>query len=181
MDLISSLGLVSLTIFLIFMLNWISGPSSRRKAEKPNESGPGESTDSGAAAANPTPPDRIFTLEELARYDGTHDDGAVEMPCYLSVKGVVYDVSIGREHYGPNGGYSVFAAKDASVVSLLLLLLLLLFFPNGSSSFAASTVDFKMMVQLNFFFLSFPCRRSESPRLILLTVTGITVPSILAR
>lgn len=77
---------------------------------------------------NPEPPKplgkpgtRAFTLEELAEYDGAGD-----RDCYLSVKGVVYDVTAAKEMYGPGGGYSIFAAKDASVVSLSLWILMLL-------------------------------------------------------
>ena len=32
----------------------------------------------------------------------------------LALLGVVYDVSRGKEYYGPGGGYSFFAGRDAS-------------------------------------------------------------------
>ena len=33
---------------------------------------------------------------------------------YLALLGVVYDVARGAEYYGPGGGYSFFAGRDAS-------------------------------------------------------------------
>jgi len=55
---------------------------------------------------------RVFTREELLRFDGT-DPGR---PIYLAVMGEVYDVTKGAAHYakGRGGGYSVFAGTDAS-------------------------------------------------------------------
>ncbi|KAK6497394.1 hypothetical protein TWF481_011802 [Arthrobotrys musiformis] len=59
---------------------------------------------------------RTFTkpiyLDEatLALYNGT--DPA--LPIYLSINGTIYDVTQGRGKYGPGGGYSFFAGRDAS-------------------------------------------------------------------
>ena len=60
--------------------------------------------------------ERDFTLAELRRYDGTTamDEHNGEKPVYLAVKGTVYDVSRGRDFYGPGGPYAVFAGRDAS-------------------------------------------------------------------
>lgn len=52
---------------------------------------------------------RTFTREELWRYRG--ENGS---PIYLAVKGKVFDVTVGRPHYGPGAGYSSFAGRDAS-------------------------------------------------------------------
>lgn len=62
--------------------------------------------DSPAAAK---PPLRVFTKEELAMYKG-HEGGRI----YLAIAGNVYDVTTGRRHYGPGGGYSFFAGIDGS-------------------------------------------------------------------
>ncbi|RWR96208.1 membrane-associated progesterone-binding protein 4 [Cinnamomum micranthum f. kanehirae] len=53
---------------------------------------------------------RIWTREELAMYNGT-DDG---LPILLGILGSVFDVTKGRSHYGPGGGYNHFAGRDAS-------------------------------------------------------------------
>ncbi|KAJ1506994.1 hypothetical protein HMI56_000340 [Coelomomyces lativittatus] len=52
--------------------------------------------------------ERLFTPEELAQYDGTD----LSKPIYLAVLGRVYDVTAGREYYGPEGGYHFFSGKD---------------------------------------------------------------------
>lgn len=54
-------------------------------------------------------PHKTFTRAQLWRYRG-ESGGAV----YLAVKGHVFDVTRGRQHYGPGGGYSAFAGRDAS-------------------------------------------------------------------
>jgi hypothetical protein len=41
-----------------------------------------------------------FTREELAQYNGKDE----ATPLYLGIKGLIFDVSAGRSHYGPNGG-----------------------------------------------------------------------------
>jgi predicted heme/steroid binding protein len=55
---------------------------------------------------------RIFTLDELAQYDGSRPNE----PIYVAIKGVVFDVSRKREVYGPGGSYHVFSGRDASKV-----------------------------------------------------------------
>jgi len=54
--------------------------------------------------------ERVLTKTELALYDGS--DGSPGL--YLAMMGVVYDVSKGKEYYGPGGGYSFFAGKDST-------------------------------------------------------------------
>ena len=52
---------------------------------------------------------KVFTREELSNYKG-EDGGNV----YLALLGNVYDVTRGKRHYGPGGGYSFFSGIDGS-------------------------------------------------------------------
>jgi membrane-associated progesterone receptor component len=52
---------------------------------------------------------RTFTPRTLRPNDG--ENGA---PVYLAVRGRVFDVSSGRNFYGPGGPYANFAGRDAS-------------------------------------------------------------------
>ncbi len=54
---------------------------------------------------------RLMTAEELAMYDGQR---AGRAPIYIGILGQVYDVTAGKQHYGPGGSYSFFAGRDAS-------------------------------------------------------------------
>jgi membrane-associated progesterone receptor component len=44
---------------------------------------------------------KLLSLEELAAYDGTDQ----AKPIYLAVRGVVFNVTQGRDFYGPDGAY----------------------------------------------------------------------------
>ncbi|KAI1500073.1 membrane-associated progesterone receptor component 1 [Biscogniauxia marginata] len=52
---------------------------------------------------------RTFTPRTLLPYDGQGGK-----PVYLAVRGRVFDVSAGRNFYGPGGPYENFAGRDAS-------------------------------------------------------------------
>lgn len=63
----------------------------------------------------PDPP-RNFTAEQLKHFDGTRDEKLGEdKPVYLSVNGQVFDVSDGRDFYGPEGPYCNFAGHECGV------------------------------------------------------------------
>ncbi|KAM9298368.1 neudesin [Morus bassanus] len=55
-------------------------------------------------------PVRLFTEPELARYDGQQEG----QPIYLAVKGVVFDVTSGKEFYGKGAPYNALAGKDST-------------------------------------------------------------------
>lgn len=52
---------------------------------------------------------KTFTPRTLLPYNGEND-----MPVYLAVRGRVFDVTRGRNFYGPGGPYANFAGRDAS-------------------------------------------------------------------
>lgn len=56
------------------------------------------------------PGDRKFTLQELLQYDGSD----ASKPLFMSLLGRVYDVSSGKESFGPGGPYAAFAGHDAT-------------------------------------------------------------------
>ncbi|KXZ55168.1 hypothetical protein GPECTOR_3g315 [Gonium pectorale] len=54
-------------------------------------------------------PLREFTAAQL----GLHDGSDPSLPLYLSIKGVVYDITKGKQYYGPDGIYP-FAGKEVA-------------------------------------------------------------------
>jgi len=54
----------------------------------------------------PQPSERVFTIEELAQYDGANG-----RPAYVAVNGVVYDVSL-EATWGGGTHFSLYAGKD---------------------------------------------------------------------
>jgi len=63
----------------------------------------------------PDPP-RNFTVEQLKYFDGTKDEKTDdEKPVYLSVNGTVFDVTDGKDFYGPEGPYCNFAGRECGV------------------------------------------------------------------
>jgi membrane-associated progesterone receptor component len=57
-----------------------------------------------------TPLKTPYTPLQLSKFDGSDTSS----PIYLSVKGIIYDVSRAASMYGPEGSYRNFAGKDAS-------------------------------------------------------------------
>jgi len=64
-------------------------------------------------------PDVIVTKEELLRYNGSNQH---EKRIYLCCKDIVYDVTVARDFYGPEGPYANFAGRDASRALALMSL-----------------------------------------------------------
>ncbi|CAM4650286.1 neudesin [Lepidochelys kempii] len=64
-----------------------------------------------APAPAPAPsPVRLFTESELARYSGQEEG----QPIYMAVKGVVFDVTSGKEFYGKGAPYNALVGKDST-------------------------------------------------------------------
>lgn len=59
---------------------------------------------------NASKPVRLFTEEELKRYDGSEDG----QPIYMAIKGVVFDVTTGKEFYGKGAPYNALVGKDST-------------------------------------------------------------------
>ncbi|GJJ78564.1 membrane-associated progesterone receptor component [Entomortierella parvispora] len=73
----------------------------------------GSGTKTPPAAPRPRPPALVFkeyTPKELAEFDGRTEDTRILM----AVQGKVFDVTRGRNFYGPDGPYGNFAGRDAS-------------------------------------------------------------------
>ena len=60
-------------------------------------------------------PPRNFTSKQLLYFDGTKDGDDNDKPVYLALHGTVFDVSEGRNFYGPGGPYETFAGHEAGV------------------------------------------------------------------
>ncbi|MBT8453439.1 MAG: cytochrome b5 domain-containing protein, partial [Deltaproteobacteria bacterium] len=58
----------------------------------------------------PEAEERDYGRSELAAYDGS-DPGK---PLLIGIRGQVYDVTRGRDFYGPGGPYAMFAGKDCT-------------------------------------------------------------------
>ena len=71
------------------------------KLKRQQQSSDGGSEESG---------EQVFTEEQLRQYDGSPGSPGL----YIALLGVVYDVQKGAQYYGPGGGYSFFAGRDAS-------------------------------------------------------------------
>ncbi|GAM27010.1 hypothetical protein SAMD00019534_101850, partial [Acytostelium subglobosum LB1] len=69
-------------------------------------------TDTTATPTIPTPTyeKRDYTLAEITQYDGTSAD----KPIFVSVGGIIFDVTEKRDLYGVGGGYHVFAGHDVT-------------------------------------------------------------------
>ena len=86
------LGIASaLLLWYIFMGNEAAKPETPPKEEEEEE------------------PKRGFTVEGLKIYDGIQNDRI-----FIALKGIVYDVTKGKDFYGPGSSYHVFAGRDAS-------------------------------------------------------------------
>ncbi|KAJ4959367.1 hypothetical protein NE237_026478 [Protea cynaroides] len=51
-----------------------------------------------------------LTVQQLKQFDGSDTN----KPIYVAIKGRIFDVSTGKNFYGPGAAYCMFAGKDAS-------------------------------------------------------------------
>ena len=71
----------------------------------------------------PDPP-RNFTVFQLAHFDGTKEEkSGDDKDVYLSVNGLVFNVTKGRDFYGPGGPYE--SVRNVTLCFWLLRLTLL--------------------------------------------------------
>ena len=91
-----------------------AGPASVPAAARPESSKPAaghESAPASEAAPFPEPmPRGDLTPSALRRHDGSNR----ALPILLAAKGVVYDVTRGRDFYGAGGAYNLFTGRDCS-------------------------------------------------------------------
>lgn len=117
---------------LVSFFKWFhAGKATNSKVEDAS------SKDGSPELAEPT---RIFTKEELAKYKG-ENGGDI----YLALMGRVFDVTRGRDYYGPGGGYAFFSGKEIFNIKIHMIIELPLFCVcigvDGSRAFV--TGDFK--------------------------------------
>ena len=58
----------------------------------------------------PEAEERDYLRSELGGYDGSD----LSKPLLIGIRGQVYDVTRGRDFYGPGGPYGMFAGKDCT-------------------------------------------------------------------
>jgi membrane-associated progesterone receptor component len=85
------------------LANYVPSPSNLQTGSKKKE-----------AEVEEKDPPRNFTLKQLSHFDGTKD-GDDDKPVYLALNGIVFDVSEGRNFYGPGGPYELFAGHECGV------------------------------------------------------------------
>jgi membrane-associated progesterone receptor component len=90
--------------FLVSFLIWYYLNGGFKTPEPPKQEEPEE-----------PPIPNNFTLEKLAKFDGSTDEtvpNPIPTSIYVSVDSTVFDVSSGRDFYGPGGAYAMFAGKE---------------------------------------------------------------------
>jgi len=112
------LGYIAILICAIVGHSWINAPQNPTTPTK-NENNTNTTTttnNNDSDSEDETEPPRNFTLQQLLQFDGKPCPKFNEpKPVYLSVAGKVFDVSSGREFYGPGGPYELFAGHECGV------------------------------------------------------------------
>jgi len=97
----------ALFVYILFSVQRIIFPSTSKRRTIPNEFKAGYSW--MPKAHPPTVLFKTYTPKTLEPFDGK-DGGRI----LLAINGTVFDVTAGRNFYGPNGMYGNFAGRDAS-------------------------------------------------------------------
>jgi membrane-associated progesterone receptor component len=106
-----------LIIFLCAYIgyNIMNKPTGKEMGESSNKASKNNINEKTLEEMDQDPP-RNFTQKQLLQFDGTMDEKMQEpKPIYLSVNGTVFDVSEGRDFYGPDGPYGLFAGHECGV------------------------------------------------------------------
>jgi hypothetical protein len=94
-----------LVILAAIVLGYSWTSAAMFSAEKFIDSKHPSGADLSGEDEQPEPP-RNFTLSQLSQFDGKKDGKSnQDKPVYLSMNGIVFDVSKGRDFYGPGGPY----------------------------------------------------------------------------
>lgn len=91
-----------LTFFVFIVILFVSGLFLKYR-----ESLISEGLENNQRATNPN---RVFTLEELKKYNGSDPN----RPIYIGYEGKVYDVTSGRNFYGAGQTYNYLTGRDAT-------------------------------------------------------------------
>ncbi|KAG6812080.1 hypothetical protein H0H92_004444 [Tricholoma furcatifolium] len=97
----------ALFVYILYAVNSIIFPSVSRQKSIPNEFKAGYSW--MPKSHPPTVLFKVYTPKTLEPFNGK-DGGRI----LLAISGIVFDVTAGRNFYGPNGMYGNFAGRDAS-------------------------------------------------------------------
>jgi len=99
--------LAAVIFAVLYINNHFFNPSS---AKQHNQQSSTSAQQQSRRQAEPVSADRVFTLAELRKYDGSDPTSAILLGC----NGLVFDMTPGESFYGPGGPYAGFAGHDAS-------------------------------------------------------------------
>ncbi|EIN04565.1 cytochrome b5 [Punctularia strigosozonata HHB-11173 SS5] len=97
----------ALLLYILYSVQKILLPSTSKPSKVPNEFRQGYSW--LPKTHPPTVVYQIYTPKTLAPFNGENGGRIL-----LAIQGTVFDVTAGRNFYGPNGMYGNFAGRDAS-------------------------------------------------------------------
>jgi len=110
------LGYVSILICALVGHSWINKKTAQKIDSNNGTAARSTNADGSDDDDDETEPPRNFTATQLLHYDGTQCPKFLEpKPVYLSIAGKVFDVSSGREFYGPGASYEIFAGHECGI------------------------------------------------------------------